>query len=163
MKNTMIPTNKAMESVITPEWLSSRYHGKCPLSSHPPLPVSNRGSMHIKVDMSYSVKKVPPKPVPKMSLIDMRESTYANHLSRSGTGIKETFANGGSAIVLFNRRGYAPVVRDAGTHTLALLVASTWYSIDVHKRSPVTIVPFTSSYCVRCRTPINIIGYGPNE
>ena len=79
--------------------------------------------------------------------------------------LRETFANGGSAIVLFNRRGYAPVVECAGCgHTYSC--PSCGINMVLHRRSQKVTCHYCSFYqdfypnCIRCRTPINIIGYG---
>ena len=111
-------------------------------------------------------KRATPKPVPKMSLIDMRGKPPTQIIAPEvELALRETFSNGGSAIVLFNRRGYAPVVECPGcgyTYTCP----SCGINMVLHKRSHKVTCHYCSFYqdyssdCIRCHTPINIIGYG---
>lgn len=111
-------------------------------------------------------KRATPKPVPKMSLIDMRGHPPHEIISKEvERALRETFANGGSAIVLFNRRGYAPVVECSGCGT-TFPCPSCGINLVLHKRSQKLTCHYCSFYkdydvhCPRCETVMDIIGYG---
>ena len=141
---------------------------KCPvvLASATPSVESWFNAHQGRYELLRINKRATPKPVPKMSLIDMRGKAPTQIISPEvELALKETFANGGSAIVLFNRRGYAPVVECAGCgHTYSC--PSCGINMVLHRRSQKITCHYCSFYqdfypdCVRCRTPINIIGYG---
>ena len=141
---------------------------KCPvvLASATPSVESWFNAHQGRYELLRISKRATPKPVPKMSLIDMRGKPPTQIISPEvEVALKETFANGGSAIVLFNRRGYAPVVECAGCgHTYSC--PSCGINLVLHRRSQKVTCHYCSFYqdfypnCVRCRTPINIIGYG---
>jgi primosomal protein N' (replication factor Y) len=62
-------------------------------------------------------KRATPRPVPKVELVDMTQMTWPEGTARPMfaapvvEALRETFARGGKAIVLYNRRGYATQVQ----------------------------------------------------
>lgn len=141
---------------------------KCPvvLASATPSVESWFNAHNDRYQLLRINKRATPKPVPKMSLIDMRGKPPTQIIAPEvELALRETFANGGSAIVLFNRRGYAPVVECPGcgyTYTCP----SCGINMVLHKRSHKVTCHYCSFYqdyssdCIRCHTPINILGYG---
>ena len=101
-----------------------------------------------------------------MSLIDMRGHPPQEIISQEvATALEDTFKKGGSAIVLFNRRGYAPIVECPGcgaNHQCP----SCGINLVLHRRSHKLTCHYCSfyrnfnSYCQKCNTPMNILGYG---
>ena len=141
---------------------------QCPvvLASATPSVESWFNAHHNRYELLRINKRATPKPVPKMSLIDMRGKPPTQIISPEvETALRETFQNGGSAIVLFNRRGYAPVVECPGCgHTFQC--PSCGINLVLHRRSHKVTCHYCSFYqnfqenCQRCHTQMNIMGYG---
>ena len=141
---------------------------KCPvvLASATPSVESWYNANQGKYQLLRISKRATPKPVPKMSLIDMRGHPPHEIISQEvATALSETFAKGGSAIVLFNRRGYAPVVECPGCGG-NYQCPSCGINLVLHRRSHKLTCHYCSFYrnfninCQRCSTPMNILGHG---
>ena len=141
---------------------------KCPvvLASATPSVESWYNAHSNRYELLRINKRATPKPVPKMSLIDMRGHSPNEIISSEvAEALRETFAQGGSAIVLFNRRGYAPTV-ECPSCGLNFPCPSCGINLVLHRRSQKLTCHYCSFYrdfdisCTRCQAPMNIIGYG---
>lgn len=141
---------------------------KCPvvLASATPSVESWYNAQQGKYQLLRISKRATPKPVPKMSLIDMRGRPPSEIISPEvNVALKETFRKGGSAIVLFNRRGYAPIVECPGCGG-NYQCPSCGINLVLHKRSHKLTCHYCSFYrnfsniCQQCNTPMNILGHG---
>ncbi|MEZ4321214.1 MAG: primosomal protein N' [Myxococcota bacterium] len=93
-------------------------------------------------------ERATPRPVPTVELVDMTELTWPEGEERPlfapqvVTALRQTFDNGGKAIVLYNRRGYATMVQCTSC-------GGTWecpncgISMTLHK----TIARMSCHYC----------------
>ncbi len=111
-------------------------------------------------------KRATPRAVPKVELVDMRGMPADTLISPSlSQAIQRTLDRGGKAIVLFNRRGYAPVVECAGCgadHSCP----SCGISLVLHRRQARLschycgfFLPYTER-CAGCDTALTEVGFG---
>jgi primosomal protein N' (replication factor Y) (superfamily II helicase) len=111
-------------------------------------------------------RRATPRALPQLELVDMRGRAAAEVLAPEVQGaLAEALAAGGKAIVLYNRRGYAPVVEctDCGGHYTC---PSCGVGMVYHqKRGTVTChycgyhVSFTSR-CPTCGGAVEVQGHG---
>ena len=111
-------------------------------------------------------ERATPRPVPSIELVDMRGRAGSEALAPELVGaLADTLSEGGKAIVLYNRRGYAPVVECTGcgaTHTCP----SCGVGMVLHQR----LGRVTCHYCgfhrphvQRCETcggEVQVLGHG---
>ena len=108
-----------------------------------------------------------PRPLPSIDLIDMRGRKPGSPLSDElVTALKETTNSGGQAIVLYNRRGYAPVVECSGCGATYSCPSCGVGSLVYHQRQGrlrCHYCGFRREYerdCPACKTTLNVVGYG---
>ena len=111
-------------------------------------------------------KRATSKPVPNIKLIDMRGQPPSRIIHpQVELAIRGALKKGGKAIVLYNRRGYAPVVECAGCGG-HFECPSCGVSLVLHKKSHKLSCHYCGFYqnyspdCPQCNTRFDIIGYG---
>lgn len=121
-------------------------------------------------DGRYKVLSLPyratPRPVPEIELVDMRgRGTDKALAAELVEALKETLAKGAKAIVLFNRRGYAPTVEcpGCGAHYSC---PSCGIELVYHQRRRRLDCHYCGfhrrfqSDCPACSTPFEVRGHG---
>lgn len=111
-------------------------------------------------------KRATPRAVPKVELVDMRGMPADTLISPSlHAAIQRTLSAGGKAIVLFNRRGYAPVVECAGCGA-DYSCPSCGIALVLHRRQARLschycgfFLPYTER-CAGCDTALSEVGFG---
>lgn len=105
--------------------------------------------------------------LPSVELIDMRGRPPGEPLSRElVTALRETVEAGEQAIVLYNRRGYAPVVECSGCGATYQCPSCGIGSLVLHHRQGrlrCHYCGFWRDYernCPACQTELNVLGYG---
>lgn len=121
-------------------------------------------------DGRYGLLRMPrratPRPVPRLEVLDMRGRPTREPIAEETIGaLREALDAGGKAIVLYNRRGYAPVVEcgDCGGHYRC---PSCGVGMVYHqRRQTVTChycgyrVPFQPD-CGTCGGTLEVLGHG---
>lgn len=112
-------------------------------------------------------KRATPRPLPSVELIDMRGRKPGNPLSPELIdALKDTVAAGDQAIVLYNRRGYAPVVECSGCGASYQCPSCGVGSLVLHHRQGrlrCHYCGFWRDYvknCPSCNTELSVLGYG---
>ncbi|MEC7986055.1 MAG: primosomal protein N' [Myxococcota bacterium] len=141
---------------------------KCPvvLGSATPSIESWNNANEEKYNLIRINKRATPKPVPEINLIDMRGRPPIQIISPElQTALHECFESGGKAIVLFNRRGYAPTVECpgcGGNYKCPSCQISLVYHRKSHKLS-CHYCHFHRNFqqnCPQCGTPFDVMGFG---
>jgi primosomal protein N' (replication factor Y) len=108
-----------------------------------------------------------PKPLPQVQLLDMRGRKPGNPLAEELIeGLKTVLADGGQAIVLYNRRGYAPVVECPGCGGTYSCPSCGVGSLVYHQRQSRMLCHYCGfrrdfqDRCPGCDTPLEVLGYG---
>ena len=111
-------------------------------------------------------KRATPKPVPNIQLVDMRGRPPIQIISPElEQALNDCFEQGGKAIVLFNRRGYAPSVECPGCGG-NYHCPSCKINLVYHQKSHKLSCHYCHFYrnfeqnCPQCATPFDIIGFG---
>ena len=107
-----------------------------------------------------------PRPVPQIELVDLRGLAPEDPLSpRLIEAMTETLSNGHQAIVLFNRRGFAPVIECPGCG-LHFTCPSCGVRMVLHKGRERVVChycglhrPFSRT-CTSCSGTMDVIGFG---
>ncbi len=111
-------------------------------------------------------RRATPRPVPQIELVNLCEGPRDTILTpRLSESLRETTAAGAQAIVLYNRRGFAPVVecRDCGA---TFSCPSCGVRLILHKglmRMSCHYCGFQREYspnCFSCGNPYSEVGYG---
>jgi primosomal protein N' (replication factor Y) len=112
-------------------------------------------------------KRATPKALPSFELVDMRGRKPGNPLSGELIeGITQCLANGGQAIVLYNRRGYAPVVECPGCGGTFSCPSCGVGSLVYHQRQGRMSCHYCGfrrefkERCTGCDTKLVVLGYG---
>lgn len=119
----------------------------------------------------YSVLTLPeratPRALPSVELIDMRGRPPGTPLSDELlSALRETTGAGEQAIVLYNRRGYAPVVECSGCGATYQCPSCGIGSLVLHSRQGrlrCHYCGFRRDYdrhCPACNTELSVLGYG---
>lgn len=119
----------------------------------------------------YKVLALPdratPRALPSVDLIDMRGRPPGTPLSNELlTALRETTAAGEQAIVLYNRRGYAPVVECSGCGATYECPSCGIGSLVLHHRQGrlrCHYCGFRRDYernCPACNTELSVLGFG---
>ena len=105
--------------------------------------------------------------LPSVELIDMRGRPPGEPLSKElVTALQETVEAGEQAIILYNRRGYAPVVECSGCGATYQCPSCGIGSLVLHHRQGrlrCHYCGFWRDYernCPACQTELNVVGYG---
>ena len=107
-----------------------------------------------------------PRPVPRIELVDMRGRPTDRALSiELVQALGDTFAEGGKAIVLYNRRGYAPTVEcpGCGAHYAC---PSCGIELVLHQKQGRLLCHYCGFFrkqeerCPACSTPFVVLGFG---
>ena len=108
-----------------------------------------------------------PRPLPSVELIDMRGRKPGNPLSvELIDALRETTGSGDQAIVLYNRRGYAPVVECSGCGATYQCPSCGIGSLVLHNRQgrlSCHYCGFRREFqpnCPSCNTELSVHGYG---
>lgn len=141
---------------------------KCPvvLGSATPSVESWSNANEGKYTLMRINKRATPKPVPNIHLVDMRGRPPIQIISPElEEALKECFEQGGKAIVLFNRRGYAPSVECpgcGGNYHCPSCKINLVYHQKSHKLSCHYCHFYRNfeAHCPQCATPFDIIGFG---
>ncbi|MBM76184.1 MAG: primosomal protein N', partial [Proteobacteria bacterium] len=111
-------------------------------------------------------KRATPRPVPKIELIDMRGLPPNQIIAAQTTAtLRAAFDRGEQAVVLFNRRGYAPSIACPGCGA-TFKCPSCDVNLVLHQRSHKLSCHYCGFYrnyspdCKACGTPFDIVGYG---
>ena len=106
-------------------------------------------------------------PLPSVELLDMRGRKPGNPLSDELIGmLRKTVASGEQAIVLYNRRGYAPVVECTGCGATYQCPSCGIGSLVLHQRQGRLRCHYCgfrreySRHCPACNTEMSELGYG---
>ena len=119
----------------------------------------------------YTILTLPdratPRALPSVELIDMRGRPPGTPLSDELlAALRETTAAGEQAIVLYNRRGYAPVVECSGCGATYQCPSCGIGSLVLHSRQGrlrCHYCGFRRDYdrhCPACNTELSVLGYG---
>jgi primosomal protein N' (replication factor Y) len=112
-------------------------------------------------------ERATPRPLPSVELVDMRGRKPGNPLSEELIeALGSTLATGAQAIVLYNRRGYAPVVECPGCGGSYQCPSCGVGSLVLHQRQGRMLCHycgFRRDYekrCSVCDTELEVLGYG---
>ncbi len=112
-------------------------------------------------------ERATPRPLPSVRLIDMRGRKPSSPLSDELVkALQENLADGAQAIVLYNRRGYAPVVECPGCGGTYRCPSCGVGSLVFHQRQRRMLCHycgFRRDYedkCGVCDTELEVLGYG---
>ncbi len=118
----------------------------------------------------YGLLRLPtratPRAVPRVELLDMRGQSPRDPLAPELTSaLRDTFRGGGKAIVLYNRRGYAPVVEcpSCGGHYEC---PSCGVGMVYHRKRGRLICHYCAFYrqfqkdCPSCGDELQVLGHG---
>ena len=112
-------------------------------------------------------RRATPRPVPSVELVDMRGRPPGTPLSGELIdALKETVSAGEQAIILYNRRGYAPVVECSGCGATYQCPSCGIGSLVLHQRQGrlrCHYCGFRRDYertCPACQTELSVVGYG---
>lgn len=107
-----------------------------------------------------------PRAVPNIDLLDIRGLSPKQAMSpQLLQALGATLRNGGKAIVLYNRRGYAPVVEcpGCGAHYDCPSCGVSLVLHNRHRRLKCHYCGFHRDYvtsCPECATPFDVVGHG---
>lgn len=141
---------------------------KCPvvLGSATPSVESWYNGQSKKYKTLRITKRATTSPVPDIELIDMRGQPPDRIIHPTVVdAIQNSLDNNGKSIVLYNRRGYAPVVECSGCGG-HFECPSCGVSLVLHKRSHKLSCHYCGFYrnyqrdCPQCSTPFDILGFG---
>jgi primosomal protein N' (replication factor Y) len=111
-------------------------------------------------------RRATPRPVPSIELIDQRGTASGEVLSPTLLdGLDQALAAGGKAIVLFNRRGYAPLLECAGCGG-RFDCPSCGIGLVLHKERRRLTCHYCGFYlpqpeaCTACGGELSILGHG---
>lgn len=112
-------------------------------------------------------QRATPSPLASVELIDMRgtkpSTIFSDDLRQA---LRETTAAGDQAIVLFNRRGYAPVVECSGCGATYKCPSCGVGSLVYHQRKGRLSCHYCGFHrpfqkqCPACNTDLSVVGYG---
>ena len=112
-------------------------------------------------------KRATAKTLPSVELLDMRGRKPGNPLSAELiTALREVTAAGEQAIVLYNRRGYAPVVECSGCGATYQCPSCGVGSLVLHQRQGRLRCHYCGfrrdheRSCPSCNTELSVLGYG---
>jgi primosomal protein N' (replication factor Y) (superfamily II helicase) len=112
-------------------------------------------------------ERATPRPLPSVELIDMRGRKPGNPLSSELIeALRATLSSGAQAIVLYNRRGYAPVVECPGCGGSYQCPSCGVGSLVLHHRKGQMLCHYCGfrrafeRQCGICDTQLEILGYG---
>ena len=141
---------------------------ECPVvlgSATPSLETWNNAQEE-KYTLLRMANRATPKPLPDVQLIDMRGRPPIEIISPELTAaLTKCFAENGKAIVLFNRRGYAPSVECPGCGGF-YQCPSCGINLVLHKQSHKLSCHYCGFFrnfqqnCPQCNTTFDIMGYG---
>jgi primosomal protein N' (replication factor Y) (superfamily II helicase) len=108
-----------------------------------------------------------PRPVPEIELVDLRGRPPTSPLSEELiAALESTLRAGGKAIVLYNRRGYAPVVECPGCGH-SFLCPSCGVGLVLHRQQGGRLQCHHCGYhqphepaCLQCGTDLEVLGHG---
>lgn len=107
-----------------------------------------------------------PRAVPKIEMLDIRGVSPKQAMSGPLlAALDETLSNGGKAIVLYNRRGYAPVVEcpGCGGHYDCPSCGVSLVLHNRHRQLRCHYCGFHRDYvrnCPECSVPFDVVGHG---
>jgi primosomal protein N' (replication factor Y) len=141
---------------------------KCPvvLGSATPSLESYTNALDGRYTRLVLPTRATPRPVPRIELVDMRGRPTDKALSSELVhALGETLAEGGKAIVLYNRRGYAPTVEcpGCGAHYAC---PSCGIELVLHQKQGRLLCHYCGFYreredpCPACATPFAVLGFG---
>jgi primosomal protein N' (replication factor Y) len=141
---------------------------KCPvvLGSATPSLESYTNALDGRYERLLLPVRATPRPVPKIELVDMRGRPTDTALSvELVQALGDAFADGGKAIVLFNRRGYAPTMEcpGCGAHYAC---PSCGIELVLHKKQGRLLCHYCGFFrqredrCPACSSPFVVLGFG---
>ena len=142
---------------------------KCPvvLGSATPSVETWQNAQESRYERLVLPKRATPRPLPSVELIDMRGRKPGNPLSGELIrALESTLSAGAQAIVLYNRRGYAPVVECPGCGGTYRCPSCGIGSLVYHQRQGRMLCHYCGfrrdfeDNCSVCDTQLEILGYG---
>lgn len=112
-------------------------------------------------------ERATPRPVPTIELVDLRGRPPTSPLSQElVSALESTLSAGGKAIVLYNRRGYAPVVECTGCGN-SFLCPSCGVGLVLHRQQGGRLQCHHCGYhqpydpaCPTCGADLAVLGHG---